>query len=37
MIDAGNPCKDIRPITEDEREIWKEQLKDYMRDKDIGL
>ncbi|MDO4168911.1 MAG: sugar O-acetyltransferase [Lachnospiraceae bacterium] len=35
VVAAGNPCRVIRQITEDDNRVCKEQLKDYMNDKDI--
>ncbi len=34
VIAAGNPCRVIRVITEEEREQWKKQLEDYCNDED---
>ena len=33
-VAAGNPCRVIRVITEEEREILKKKLEDYLKDED---
>lgn len=33
VIAAGNPCKVIRQITDEERNYWKEEYKKYIEDK----
>lgn len=35
VIAAGNPCRVIRGITQEEEEFWKKQLEDYQNDRDI--
>lgn len=35
VIAAGNPCRVIRNITEDDKKNWNQQLEDYKNDPDI--
>lgn len=35
VIAAGNPCKVIRKITEEDRIFWEQQEKEYLEDGDI--
>lgn len=35
VVAAGNPCKVIRKITEDDKCYWNQQLKEYQSDPDI--
>ena len=37
VIAAGNPCRVIREITQQDREYWQAQYEDYANDKDIFL
>ena len=33
VVAGGNPCKVIRPITGQDRENWKRQLEDYLKER----
>lgn len=35
MIAAGNPCKVIREITEEERNYWKEEYRKYIAEQSV--
>ena len=35
VVAAGNPCRVIRKITEEDREYWTQQAEDYFADEDI--
>lgn len=37
VIAAGNPCRVIREITEQDRQYWQAQYADYVNDKDISV
>lgn len=34
VVAAGNPCKVLRKITEEDSRYWKEQLQEYLNDSD---
>ncbi len=36
VIAAGNPCRVIREITEEDKKYWNEQLEDYLKDEDCN-
>lgn len=36
VIAAGNPCRVIRRITEEDREYWEKQEREYLADGDCG-
>ena len=35
VIAAGNPCRVIRKITDEDRRYWQEQADEYFADEDV--
>ena len=37
VIAAGNPCRIIRKITEEDKAYWQKEMKEYLEDEDTKL
>ena len=36
VIAAGNPCRVLRPITDEDREKWEAQRREYLQSQERG-